>query len=432
MKKILELKQARAKVISEARAIVEKADTEGRELTIEERDSYDGLLAKVDNMGQDIERREKLEGFDGVHKPDPAIGMSGEEVRRYSLIRAIRAAANSAKDPHAWDDAALEMEASRAVAEKIGRDPQGFFVPTDYLESRSGMVKGTDANGGFLVADELKSQSFIDMLRNKMVLNQAGAQVMGGLVGDVLIPRQTGGATAYWVSEGGDITESDQTIGQVSLSPKTVGAYTDISRKLLLQSSIDVEQMVRNDLATVLALAIDLAGLHGTGANNQPTGIAATSGIGSVVGGDNGAAPTLAHLINLETEVSVDNADMGKLAYITNPKVRGKLKQTARVSSTDSLMVWADGNTPLNGYPAYISNQVKANLTKGTSTSVCSAIFYGNWADLIIGMWGGLDVLVDPYTGSKSGTVRVVEMQDVDVAVRHAESFAAMLDALTA
>jgi HK97 family phage major capsid protein len=257
--------------------------------------------------------------------------------------------------------------------------------------------------------------------------------VLAGLVGDVAIPKQTGGATAYWVGESGSPTEGAQTVGQVALSPKTVGAFTDISRKLLKQSSIDVEAFVRNDLTSVLALAIDYAALHGPGSGNAPTGIAATSGIGDVAGGTNGLAPAWSHIISLETEVAQDNADVGRLAYMSNAKVRGKLKATPRTATYGDIMVWEPnaGNTPVNGYPFYVTNQVSSTLTKGSSSGVCSAIFFGNWADLVMGMWGGLDILVDPYTGGTAGTVRVIALQDVDIAVRHAQSFAAMLDALT-
>jgi HK97 family phage major capsid protein len=119
------------------------------------------------------------------------------------------------------------------------------------------------------------------------------------------------------------------------------------------------------------------------------------------------------------------------LAYITNAKVRGKLKQTMRNGTYGEMPIWADGGTPLNGYPAFVTNQVSSTLTKGSS-NVASAIFFGNWSDLVLGMWGEMDMLVDPYTFSSSGAVRVVAFQDVDFGVRHAESFAAMLDALTA
>jgi len=183
---------------------------------------------------------------------------------------------------------------------------------------------------------------------------------------------------------------------------------------------------VRRDLATVLALAIDYAALHGSGTSNQPTGVANTSGIGSVAGGANGAAPTWEHIVQLETEVAVDNADIGALAYMTNSRVAGKLKVTPKISGHPTYLLEGDR---LNGRPLYVTNQVRSDLTKGTGTNL-SAIFYGNWSDLLIGTWGALDILVDPYSNSTSGAIRVVVFQDVDIAVRHPESFAVMLDAI--
>lgn len=292
------------------------------------------------------------------------------------------------------------------------------------------LVVGTPTAGGNLVAENLLAANFIDLLRNRSALmGQNMATMLTGLIGDVAIPKQTGGATGYWLAESGTPTESQQTIGQVPLTPKTVGAYTDISRKLLQQSSIDVEAFVRGDLATVLGLAIDLAGIAGTGANNQPRGILNTVGIGSVIGGTNGAAPTWANIVALESEVAAANADVGRLHYLTNALVRGVLKTTEKASGT-AQFVW--NSNDVNGYTPIVSNQVPSDLTKGSAEDICSAIIFGNFADLLIGMWGGLDLLADPYTASTSGTVRVVALQDADIAVRHAESFAAMQDALTA
>ena len=257
-----------------------------------------------------------------------------------------------------------------------------------------------------------------------------------GLTGNIAIPRATGGATAYWVAESGAPTESQQAFDQVAMTPKTVGAYTDISRKLLLQSSLDVEAFVRNDLATVLALEIDRAAINGSGASNQPTGILATSGIGDVAGGTNGLAPTWAHIVELWSDIANANADFGAMGLMTNAKVIGKLMSTLKSSGVAGYIVEdfpsAEGITNVSGLRGGVSNQVPSNLTKGTSSGVCSALINGNWADLIIGEWGTLDLMVDPYTGSTSGTVRVVALEDVDIAVRHPESFSAMKDALTA
>jgi HK97 family phage major capsid protein len=214
------------------------------------------------------------------------------------------------------------------------------------------------------------------------------------------------------------------------MSPRTVGAYTDISRRLLLQSSVDVEAMVTQDLATILGLAIQQAAINGTGTANQPQGIlnAITA---SVVGGTDGAAPTWAHIVELETDVAVANADVGTLGYLVNAQTRGKLKGTSKVSGQNGF-IWDGGDTPLNGYRTGVTNAVPSNLVKGGSGAVCSAIVFGNWADLVIGMWGTLDLMADPYTGSAAGTVRIRALQDVDVAIRHSESFATMVDAKSA
>jgi HK97 family phage major capsid protein/HK97 family phage prohead protease len=357
------------------------------------------------------------------------IGMSAKEVRQFSVVRAIHALANP-QDQAAQRAAAFEFEASQAVGQKMGKAARGFFIPTD-VQKRD-LVVGTANAGGNLVATDLLSGSFIDLLRNAMVINSMGTRFLTGLVGNIAIPKQTGAATAYWVAENSAPTESQQTIGQVPMSPKTVGAFTDISRRLTLQSSIDVEAMVNQDLATVLGLAIQQASIgQASTPANTPTGILGLV-TPSVIGGTNGAAPTWANVVALETNVAVANADVGTMAYLTNARVRGRLKSVEKFGGSNGQPVWADGATPLNGYRAGVTNAVPSNLTKGSATGVCSAIIFGNFADLMIGMWGSLDIMVDPYTGSTAGTVRVVALQDVDVAVRNVESFATMVDALTA
>lgn len=366
---------------------------------------------------------------------DAAIGMGDKEQKRYSFVRLLNAIANP-QSREAQQAAAFEFECSEAAQAKRKTELRGFTVPVDVLrapispDARRDLNVGTTTAGGHTVATDLLAGSFIEMLRNAMALEGLGARMLTDLNGNLAIPRQTGGATAYWVAESGAPTESQQAFDQVTLTPKTVGAFTDYSRRLLLQSSIDVEAFVRMDLAKTIALEIDRAGINGSGASNEPRGIMQTSGIGSVAGGTNGLAPTYEHIVDLESAVAVANADVGNLAYLTNAKVRGKLRKTQQFSGTNGVPVWAQDNELL-GYQAKVSNQVPSNLTKGTSVGVCSAILYGNFAELIIGMWSGLDLLVDPYTSSTTGTVRIVALQDVDVAVRHAQSFAAMLDALT-
>ena len=376
-----------------------------------------------------------IEALSSRAKPTADIGLTEREARRFSMVRAIAAlAATGAESRKAREAAAFEIECSQAVADKIGREARGVFVPNE-VQQRD-LVVGTTTAGGHLVSTDLLASSFIDLLRNRMSVMRAGAQMLTGLQGNIAIPRMTGAATAYWVTESNAPTESQQAFDQVTMSPKTVGAFTDLSRKLLLQSSVDVEGLVRRDLATVLGLEIDRVALNGSGSAPQPRGVLQTSGIGAVVGGTNGLAPTWAHIVELWSDVAAANADFGTTGFVTNSKVIGKLMTTEKATGTAQFVCPgfpdASGVTSIAGARAVVSNQVPSNLTKGTSSGVCSAIAFGNWADLIVGMWGVLDLMVDPYSNSTSGTVRVVALQDVDVAVRHAESFSAMLDALTA
>ena len=377
-------------------------------------------------------RAQVLEHLTKQPKPSADIGMSDKEVREYSFVRALHALANPT-DMRAREAAAYEFEVGRAAAEKSHKEARGLLVPFDVMRAATEqreLVVGTPSAGGHLVATDLLSGSFIDLLRNAMVINGLGTRYLTGLVGNIAIPKQTGGGTMHWVAEGNAPSASDQVFAQVGMSPKTAAARTQISRKLLLQSSIDIENFVRQDLATVVGLGIQQVAINGTGAAGQPRGILNVPGIGDVVGGAAGAAPDWDDIVDLETEVSVANADVGTLAYLTNAKARGALKKTFVDGPGTGERVWQAGNTPLNGYQAAVSNAVPSNLTKGSATGQCSAIIFGNFADLIIGMWGGLDLQVDPYSAGDSGAVIVRAFQDVDVAVRHAESFAAMKDAL--
>jgi HK97 family phage major capsid protein len=177
-----------------------------------------------------------------------------------------------------------------------------------------------------------------------------------------------------------------------------------------------------------IATEIDRVGIAGSGTSPEPRGVINTAGIGAVAGGTNGAAPTYAHMVALEEAVALANADIGSLAYVTNAKMRAQLKLTQVFSSTNGQPVW-QGNE-VNGYAAAVTQNCPSNLTKGTSSGVCSAIVYGAWRDLLMGFWSGLDLIVDPITLATSGGRRIVALQDVDVAVRRAASFSAMLDAL--
>ena len=340
-----------------------------------------------------------------VQSESAEIGMTEKEVKEYSFMRALRAVCYP-NEQKFIKDAGLEIEASIAACERAGKTTEGIMVPYDVL-SRD-LVVGTDTAGGHLVGTDHLGGSFIEVLRNLMVTRALGARMLTGLQGNVDIPAQTGAGTAYWVTEGNAPTESQQTFGNVALAPKTVGAFTDYTRKLLLQSSPDVNMIVQQDLASVLAIAIDLAALYGSGAGGQPTGIANTNGINDPATFA-AAVPTFAEVVGMETAVNVDNALLGSLAYLTDATTRGGLKTQAKDAGS-GMFVWE--NDTVNGYRAMASSQVTAG-----------DVFFANWADLIIAMWGGLDLTVDPSALATSGGKRVIALQDVDIGVRHAASF---------
>ena len=365
---------------------------------------------------------------------DHEVGLSDKEVRSFSFVRAIKALSNP-QDRRAQEDAAFEFEVSEAAAKKEGRTSRGLLIPVDVLYGKRDLTTSTasgTAKAGNLVATDLLAASFIDVLRNKMVLNTLGAQFLTGLNGNVAIPRKTSASSAYWVAENSAPTESTNApaFDQVTMSPKTLGAYVDISRRLMLQSSLDIENLVRNDLATSIAVAMDGAAVAGSG-SNKPTGVLNTSGIGSVTLGTNGAAPTWAMVVNLVKEVETDNALTGSAAFLTNGQVKAKLSTTARQSSgVEGNFILGPDMANLYGFPIYVSQQVPSNLTKGSGSSL-SAMLFGVWSDLLIGQWSGIDILVDQYSGSNAGTVRVVAFHDCDFAVRHPESFAECNEIIT-
>ena len=335
------------------------------------------------------------------------IGMNEKEVKNFSMMRAIHALANPT-DRKAQEAAAFEFECSRAAADQYGTTAQGIMLPADVLRTWNKRdLNSSDESE--LFTDDFRGGDFIDSLRNASSVMAAGARMLGGLSGDVKIPKKTAAASAAWIaSEGGAATESEMTVGNVSLSPKTLGAFTDVTRQLLIQSSLDVEGLIRDDLVKAMAIAIDKAGLEGTGSSGQPTGIL-NAGVNTVT---NFAAanPTFAEVVTLETAVAEDNALNGNLAYILPASMNGALKTTAKDAGSGQFV--SQGGQ-INGYNAIVSNQATAGN-----------LYFGNFDDLLIGMFGGLDIVVDPYTASTTGTVRVVALQSVDVGVRHAESFA--------
>lgn len=344
------------------------------------------------------------------------IGMSDAEVRRFSFLRCANAMLNPS-DRAAQEAAAFEFEASRAAEQSMGRTAHGMMVPVDVLTRA--LNTGTDGlaagnTGGYFVDTTLMTMSFIELLRNRSVFLQM-ATPMGGLIGNLDIPGQASSGNTFWVGEDEDVGEGGYEGRLVSMSPKTIGVYGEVTRRMAMQSSLDVEARFRGSLARDLGLGIDYAGFYGTGGANMPLGINNQSGINAVQFA--GLHPTYLELVEMETEVSADNADVDSMAYVANSRFRGHCKSTQKFAGTNGSPIWEAGNT-VNGTNTEITNQI----TTGD-------VFYGNFADASVGMWGALDILVDPFTKGRSGTRRVILHQDVDISVNNVESFCVGRDA---
>lgn len=368
------------------------------------------------------------------------LGLTQRQVKQFSICRLAMALAFP-NDRTMQQLAAFELEACSETRKQferaVGTQPKGVMLPMDVMRAplipevseeqamrlarawasrNPGMVRalsaGTATDGAELVATNLLAGSFIDVLRNLTRVIAAGATLLTDLQGNVAIPRKTSGAAAAIIAtETGAAAQSEPQFDQVTLTPRTLGVWGVYTRQLLLQSSLDIEALVRMDQAAGMALEFDRLALYGSGSSGQPTGIANTTGINNPT--DFAAAnPTFAEVVDMETQVDIDNAvQPNGMAYMLNAAMRGSFKTTLKFSAAGSATIWEPGMT-VNGYTAHVTNQV-----------VSGDLFFGYWPDLLIGMWGGLDVLADPYTLGTSGQVRIISHQSMDVGVRHPVSF---------
>ena len=364
---------------------------------------------------------------------DDPVDIKPKEAQRYSFLRALNCASRGD-----WSGGGFEAEMSQEMAHKSGRQPQGFYVPDyawrdDMYSAKRELTVGTDASGGYFAPSAQLGSEWIGALRGKMVLADLGMRTMSGLTTKVQIPKVSAGASASFVAESGAVSDQTATTAQLTLSAKTLGARSSVSRLLLLESDPSIEQIVRDDLVNAIASKIQDVALEGS-ASNEPTGVTKVSGIGSIAIGTNGGAPTWASVTGLVKEVEIDNANLNDATcgFVTNPKVKSKLANTAKVSSSDSVMILNAPWDNLYGYPIRFTTDCPSDLTKGSTSGTCSAMVYGDWSQLIMASWGSSpDILVDPYSSSTDGTVQIIVFNEIDLAVRHAASFAACLDITT-
>lgn len=331
------------------------------------------------------------------------------ELRKYSVINALRAVATGN-----FKKAGLEREVSDAIAKRTGRDPDGIFLSYEAMgyglrqQQMRMQSAGTAGKGAELVATELHAEMYIESLRAQAVIGQLGARMVSGLVGDVDIPKQNGSATFYWVEEDGTPSDSDLAFTTVQLRPKTLATAVPITRRIMTQSTPDIEALVLGDIMRGQSLGLDNGALYGTGANNQPTGIVNTSGIGAIAFTTPGK-PTWQEIVQFETDVAEANADANTMAYLMRPSMRGTLKSTEKAAGTAKFM-WEGGR--VNDYNAAVTTQVNAGQ-----------ILFGDYSQALIGLWGALDVVPDRATKVASGGLVMRLFQDADVAVRHPQAF---------
>jgi HK97 family phage major capsid protein/HK97 family phage prohead protease len=415
---------------NESRALGENAERERVRGILAAGRQYDAADLAQDALekGHSIEqfRSALIEHIDKRNKQvvdsTKPIGMSDKEARSFSFIKLFRAlSCEPDQRKKLMEDAAFEIEACRTAADAMThRSARGTVIPTDVLlqplMGQRNTIVGAQTASGYTNAGTnsiqtlLLTSSFIDLLRNRSFLLSVVSE-LSGLVGNIDIPKQLTGPAAEWVGEDTAAASTGITFGLVSLRPKTLSARTEVTRKLLMQNSLGVEALLRADLVRVMALEMDRAGLYGSGANNQPLGLAGVSGINSATWAA-ANAPTFAEIVNMETQIALDNADVNGMAYAFNAGLRGRFKTTRKFADGNDGTIWEPGNT-VNGYATQVSNVVTN-----------SDVFFGNWSDFLAGMWGGLDVTVDPYTHSDKGRIRITNFQDVDFAVRRPESFA--------
>ena len=336
------------------------------------------------------------------------IGMNRAEAKRYSFGRALVASVTGD-----WSKAGLEMECSRAVEKIMGRAPEGFFVPFDIF--RRDFNVGTSSEAGNLVGTELRPDLYTDALRNAMVMGRLGVRFLTGLSSNLDLPRKTTAGTLGMLTEIGSASETAPVTAKATLSPKRIGAYTEVSKQALIQSAMSLEDLIRDDLVTGAAVLLENQCINGAGTGAEIKGLRNVTGIGTVVGGTHGLAPAWSHIVDLESACANANAEPDRVAgYLINTKLRGKLKQTQ--FATNLPFIWQNGDMPLNGYRAAVTNNVPSNLTKGTSTTVCSAaLFSSDWTMTTIGLFGAPDVTVDPYSKADTGQVKITLNQFADM-----------------
>lgn len=346
-------------------------------------------------------------------QPAADLDLSPKDVKRYSISRAIMGQI----DPSFAKTAGFERECHEAILERgLKTQAGGFFVPADILYAgKDGKRVDLSAGGGLttggaLIGTDHMPESFIELLRNNMKMRELGMTIMSGLVGTPSIPRQDTAGTVYWVAEGVAPTESNLTVGQLQLTPKTVGAVQEFTRQLLIQSSPSVDTLVQSDIAAIMARGIDLAAINGLGASNQPLGLLNTTGVEEVA--QSGTVFSWEDVVAFRTALKSDNALLGTPAWLTNAGVEGALATIQKTPTAPTGQYLLSENGRMNGYALHTSEQVPVDT-----------LIFGDFSQVIMGEWGVLEIVAnDRGTTFRTGNIEVRALHMVDIQVRYPQA----------
>lgn len=444
MKKALELRQQLGKVLDEWQNAITARDAETdpekrknlnekvkeyqkrhQELKEEVAQAETFEAAQAEAAGAHLRDQDRRGGASGPQTPEQ------QAAKRFSLIRAMNLVVNKRAldgiEKEMFEEADKEARESKVSLSGDIRIPSFLTRNGHQAAEKRDIVADTDGQGGYTIQTNLGG--LIEFLQPRLVFDRLGAQRLTGLVGDLDIPRQITQTAAAWEGENTSADETNITFDKLTLTPKRLAAFVDVSKKWMIQTSLPAENFVRNDLNQAVRIALETALINGATGGNNPVGILNTTGIGSVAIGTNGGAPTWAHMVSLWKEIATDNADVNTLNYLTTPGIAAQLMQTEKASGT-AQFVWTTNNREgsVNGYGAVTSTLVPSTLTKGSSTD-CHAVIFGDFMSMIIGQWAGVDITVDPYTRAKEAIVVLTVNSWWDAIIRHPESFAAIKDA---
>lgn len=444
MKKIHELRASKSKLVEALDALNKEVEKRDGKMTKQEKGDFDRYMEEIESLNEQIEREERMRKLlekkaekaektpDISQRKRDRDGKTGEQAEKRKISQEFKLLdlISQRLEGGGLTGVVAEMhQEARNEASTAGTSLNGTGIPawlgqiSDEAEQRDLTAGGSNAGAEFVPTEH---RGFIPALRPKLMTEALGIRVLTGLRGNIDIPKQTSLPTGAWEGEVDPNVEVTIGTDKISLAPKRYGGYKDFSKQLLLQSSVSVENMVRSELSQMLAREADRSVINGSG-SGQPTGILNVTGIGDVPIDTNGGAPLWDHIVDLETEVAIDNADVGNLAYLTTPGVRGKLKKT-KIDTGSGQFVWPVNSREINGHRIDVTTQVPSDLTKASGTAL-HAILFGNWESYVLGQWGGFDIVIDPYTQAINAMIRITVNMWIDGNLRQAESMAAVKDA---